>query len=148
MRPDFLPSCKNPKKHGSNPFARIARASRAFSNGEGLVKELLKIEADASAIYWRKRYGFELSFKDKVPDSWRVFDTRTRYWRGGRLGEKPPQFSNRHALHPINAMLSYGYQIAIGQMTRALAGLGFDPAFGFLHSDKPGSVFHTICSNR
>jgi len=122
---------------------RLAKAKPprwAFSNGEGLVQELLKIEADASAIYWRKRYGFELSFKDEVPDSWRVFDTRTRYWRGGRLGEKPPQFSNRHALHPMNAMLNYSYQIAVGQMTRALAGLGFDPAFGFLHAEKPGRL--------
>ena len=104
------------------------------------MQDLLLVESEASNRYWERWRGFQLRFKGDVPPSWLTFGTRTRYWRAGRLGEKPAQFGNRHALHPMNAMLNYSYQIGIGQMTRALAGLGLDPAFGFLHSEKPGRL--------
>jgi len=35
-------------------------------------------------------------------------------------------------------MLNYGYAIVLAQIIRALIARGLDPAFGFLHDDKPG----------
>jgi CRISPR-associated endonuclease Cas1 len=125
-------------------FRRLTKARPPsllkLTNGTGLVQDLLAIEAEASALYWRRWKGFALTFKDDVPHSWRTFQARVRFWRGGRLGEKPLQFGNRHAAHPMNAMLNYSYQVALGQMTRAIAGVGLDPCFGFLHSEKPGRL--------
>ena len=39
---------------------------------------------------------------------------------------------------PVNAMLSYGYTILAGQVASALAGVGFDPYIGYLHSSRYG----------
>jgi CRISPR-associated endonuclease Cas1 len=125
-------------------FARkLANAKpprKKLTHGTGIVQDLLLLESEISNRYWERWRGFELRFKGDTPLSWLTFGTRTRYWRAGRLGEKPQQFGNRHALYPMNAMLNYSYQIAIGQMTRALTGLGLDPALGFLHSEKPGQL--------
>src|SRR5262249_27407724 len=44
------------------------------------------------------------------------------------------------ALHPINAMLNYSGAIVVAQCARACTGLGLDPAFGVLHSTRPGMV--------
>jgi CRISPR associated protein Cas1 len=54
------------------------------------------------------------------------------------LGETGKQFSNRFALDPFNAMLNYAGGIIVAQCARACAGLGLDPAFGVLHSTRPG----------
>jgi CRISPR/Cas system-associated endonuclease Cas1 len=118
------------------------------------IQDAMAIEAEASAIAWRLRKGFSLSFKDgKFPGALAsgerrqdgckqpfaiAFTARARSWRTGRLGETGKQFSNRFALDPFNAMLNYSGAIIVAQITRASAGLGLDPAFGVLHSDRPG----------
>jgi CRISPR/Cas system-associated endonuclease Cas1 len=99
------------------------------------IQDAIAIEAEASATAWRLRKGFPLSFKD---GSTITFASRARSWRTGRLGETGKQFSNRFALDPFNAMLNYSGAIIVAQITRASAGLGLDPAFGVLHSDRPG----------
>jgi CRISPR associated protein Cas1 len=96
------------------------------------------IEAQCGGAYWRRWRGQELTFKGDHPPEWDVFKTRPRSWRTGRLGENGRQFSNRFALHPVNAMLNFGGSIIVAQCARALAGLGLDPAFGVLHSARPG----------
>jgi CRISPR-associated protein Cas1 len=48
--------------------------------------------------------------------------------------------SARNAADPGNAILNYAYAVVPGSVTRALIALGFDPAFGFLHADKPGRL--------
>ena len=93
------------------------------------------IEAEAGAAYWRGWKSPELVFKDGK----RVeFGTRARSWKTGRLGETGRQFSNRFALDPANAMIIYAGAIVVAQCARACAGLGADPAFGVLHSARPG----------
>jgi CRISP-associated protein Cas1 len=99
------------------------------------IQDAMVIEAEAGAAYWRLRKGFTLAFKD---GSTVALTSRARSWRTGRLGETGKQFSNRFALNPINAMLNYSGAIIIAQCVRASAGLGLDPAFGMLHSDRPG----------
>jgi CRISPR-associated protein Cas1 len=39
---------------------------------------------------------------------------------------------------PVNAMLSYGYVILTTQVASAVAGVGFDPYIGYLHSSRYG----------
>ena len=39
---------------------------------------------------------------------------------------------------PVNAMLSYGYTILTSQVASAVAGVGFDPYIGYLHSSRYG----------
>jgi CRISPR-associated protein Cas1 len=102
------------------------------------VEDAMVIEAACGGAYWRRWQGWELTFKGPVPDDWKTFAARPRSWRTGKLGETGRQFSNRFALHPINAMLNYGGSIIVAQCARALAGLGLDPAFGVLHSARPG----------
>jgi CRISPR-associated protein Cas1 len=101
------------------------------------IQHVLGAEAEASGMYWRMRKGFAISFKDNAPDGWCIFQGRMVARRGGRLGERGAVFGARHARHPLNAMLNYGYAVALAQTTRAIVGLGLDPCFGFLHGDKP-----------
>jgi CRISPR-associated endonuclease Cas1 len=103
-----------------------------------LVEEAIAAEAVATAAYWRGRRGFEMRFRDEVPPSWRFFIARGKR---AQLRHSPRfQASNRHATTPLGALLNYGYAVALAQVVRAIVGLGFDPAFGFLHSDKIGRV--------
>lgn len=46
--------------------------------------------------------------------------------------------SPRHAVHPVNAILNFGYSVVAGQLHRELAARGLDPACGFLHAPKDG----------
>jgi hypothetical protein len=81
----------------------IARESRAFSNGEGLVQELLKIEADASAIYWRMRYGFDLSFKVTRRKS-QMFKPNHSCSNSRSFGRRPNFTLNAHGNEAKNAL--------------------------------------------
>ncbi|MGH8628972.1 MAG: CRISPR-associated endonuclease Cas1 [Gammaproteobacteria bacterium] len=44
----------------------------------------------------------------------------------------------RHATHPINAILNYGYSMLAGQVERAAVIRGLDVAVGSLHADSDG----------
>jgi CRISPR/Cas system-associated endonuclease Cas1 len=79
-----------------------------------------------------------LKWKGEAPEGWEGFARRARSWKTGRLGEAGAQFSNRFALTPCNAILNYCGGIVAAQCTRAITGLGLDPAFGMLHSARPG----------
>jgi CRISP-associated protein Cas1 len=39
---------------------------------------------------------------------------------------------------PVNALLSYGYTVLTAQVASAVAGVGFDPYIGYLHSSRYG----------
>ncbi len=104
------------------------------------VDGVIAVEAQASLIYWRKFKGFELRFKERdIPPAWRMFATRgnARQLKSGRAALF---FANRDATSPLNAMSNYAYAVALAQVTRAICGLGLDPTFGFLHSDKVGRL--------
>ena len=45
---------------------------------------------------------------------------------------------NRHARHPVNALLNYGYAILESQVRIAIAELGIDPTIGYLHVCQSG----------
>jgi CRISPR-associated endonuclease Cas1 len=111
----------------------LARLERAR-----IVDDAIAVEAVATGAYWRTRRGFEMRFRDEVPPSWQFFIARGKR---AQLRHSPRfQASNRHATTPLGALLNYGYAVALAQVVRAVVGLGLDPAFGFLHSDKIGRV--------
>jgi CRISPR-associated protein Cas1 len=45
---------------------------------------------------------------------------------------------NRHATHPVNAMLNYAYAVLESQIRIATIAQGLDPTIGYLHSCRPG----------
>jgi CRISPR-associated protein Cas1 len=47
---------------------------------------------------------------------------------------------NRHATHPVNAMLNYAYAVLESQVRIATVAQGLDPTIGYLHSCRPGRV--------
>lgn len=60
----------------------------------------------------------------------KVGDERFR-WRG--RNRRPPRDA-------VNALLSFGYALLMSDCSGALAGLGLDPALGYLHEDRPGRL--------
>lgn len=63
-----------------------------------------------------------------------------RYWEAfGALVPDDVGFEGRVARPPgdvVNAALSYGYAILLGETTTACVAAGLDPAVGFLHADQ------------
>lgn len=45
---------------------------------------------------------------------------------------------NRHATHPVNAMLNYAYAVLESQVRIATVSGGLDPTIGYLHTCRPG----------
>jgi CRISP-associated protein Cas1 len=44
---------------------------------------------------------------------------------------------NRHASHPVNAMLNYAYAILESQVRMQIVAEGLDPTIGYLHTSTP-----------
>jgi CRISPR-associated protein Cas1 len=47
---------------------------------------------------------------------------------------------NRHATHPVNAMLNYAYAVLESQVRIATVSQGLDPTIGYLHTGRLGRV--------
>lgn len=47
---------------------------------------------------------------------------------------------NRHATHPVNAMLNYAYAVLESQVRIATVFKGLDPTIGYLHACRPRRV--------
>src|SRR5215213_9323765 len=47
---------------------------------------------------------------------------------------------NRHATHPVNAILNYAYAVLESQVRIAAVSQGLDPAIGYLHVCRLGRV--------
>lgn len=85
--------------------------------------EMLRLaEGRAAQLYWNQ-WNFELAHYKDFPEHWRQYSNRT----------SPLTGSGRKAVHPVNAMLNYGYTILAGRIERALVFEGYDPAAGALH---------------
>lgn len=60
-----------------------------------------------------------------------------------KRGEEDFRFSGRSRRPPldrVNALLSFGYVLLMQDCTAALSSVGFDPAVGYLHEDRPGRL--------
>jgi CRISPR-associated endonuclease Cas1 len=74
------------------------------------------------AVTWKR------TAKHPIPSEWQQIGTRSDL-----LSTR-----NRHARHPVNAMLNYGYAVLESQVRIACARLGLDPTIGYLHSNRSG----------
>jgi CRISP-associated protein Cas1 len=95
------------------------------------VPQIVTIEAHSAACYWRafRDMGLQEAKGGNLPRSWLRFANRN----------KGAQFlGNKHAQHPINAMLNYAYVVEAGRLAKALAAHGLALPIGFLHADRKG----------
>jgi CRISPR-associated endonuclease Cas1 len=99
----------------------------------GIYSSIPKIqgaEGAAACIYYAAWHGIPLKWsglkKRPIPDSWHEIGPRTMTWRKGSNG----------ATHPINAMLNYGYGMAISQVRAEVIAQGLDPLIGVAHSER------------
>lgn len=108
----------------------IARCEAALTTARS-VAEIVMIEAKAASVYWRSHRDLGLIERKggNLPASWRRFAYR---------GKGPEFLGNKHASHPISAMINYCVVVEAGRLARALAGAGMALQIGFLHSDKHG----------
>jgi CRISPR-associated protein Cas1 len=89
------------------------------------LNDLLLVEGRAAGAYWGLR-AFTLKHFKKWPKHWDEFDQRSSGLAGG----------NRHATHPINAVLNYGYGVLAARIKQRAFIFGLDTAAGFLHADN------------
>ncbi len=96
------------------------------------IETLRMLEAQAAGRYFAAWSGIDLSWKGTgrhpIPPEWRRIGVRQTMLRA----------DNRHAIHPVNAMLNYGYAVLEAQVRVACSEAGLDPTVGFLHSNRPG----------
>jgi CRISP-associated protein Cas1 len=95
------------------------------------VAEIVVIEANAASVYWRSWRDLGLIERKggNLPASWKRFAQRN----------KGPEFlGNKHAAHPISALVNYAVVVEAGRLARALTGEGMALQIGFLHADKHG----------
>ncbi len=61
-------------------------------------------------------------------------------WQHAGLRQSFVSGTNRHATHPVNAMLNYAYGVLESQVRIAAVAAGLDPSIGYLHACRPGRV--------
>src|SRR5262245_5193649 len=92
------------------------------------------LEAVAAQMYFATWRQLPLKWKEDrkrpIPDDWRFFTQRE-----SMIGSL-----NRHATHPVNAMLNYAYRILETQVRIAAVAAGLDPTIGYLHACRPGRM--------
>jgi CRISP-associated protein Cas1 len=108
----------------------IARCEAALITARS-VAEIVMIEAKAAGVYWRSWRDLGLIERKggNLPRTWLRFAQRNK---GAEF------LGNKHASHPISAMINYCVVVEAGRLARALAGEGMALQIGFLHSDKHG----------
>ena len=93
---------------------------------------LMLIEARAAAVYfqaWRETpIYWKGTNRHVIPPQWRSVGPRESFFSG----------RNRHATHPVNALLNYAYRMLESQVHIATIAAGLDPTIGFLHANREG----------
>jgi len=96
------------------------------------IDDLRLLEAWAAISYFAAWRTIPICWKGTtqkpIPPEWRQVGMRADVLRR----------SNRHARHPVNALLNYAYAVLEGQVRIAIAEVGLDSTIGFLHVCQPG----------
>ena len=102
----------------------IARCEAKLAEARS-VAEIVMIEAHAANAYWRswRDLGLIPRRGADLPRSWTRFANRNK---GAEF------LGNKHASHPINAMLNYCVVVEAGRLARALTAKGMALQVGFL----------------
>jgi CRISPR-associated protein Cas1 len=80
--------------------------------------------------------AYERYWPPSDPKDWHQIRPRTS--ANGKVGV------NRHASHPVNAMLNYAYAVLESHVRMEIVSQGYDPTIGYLHShqkDRAALVF-------
>jgi CRISPR-associated protein Cas1 len=93
------------------------------------VTELRALEANAAAAYFRAWRGVPIKWRGTsrrpIPDAWKAIEQRT----------SPFQLAgNRHAAHPVNAILNYAYAVLQSRIQIDAVAEGYDPTIGIMHA--------------
>jgi CRISPR-associated endonuclease Cas1 len=109
---------------------KIGEFQRRVKKAE-TIDEVRVFESLGAAEYWAAWRNIVIFFPKsdlrRVPEHWRVFDTR----------KSPLSGSQRLAANPANAILNYLYAVLESESRLALAVLGLDPGLGVIHADTP-----------
>jgi CRISP-associated protein Cas1 len=98
------------------------------------IDALLLVEAQAAYAYFAAWQMMPLRWKGTgrkpIPPEWHHVVARPSMVSG----------RNRHATHPVNAMLNYAYAVLESQVRITAVAQGLDPTIGYLHACRPGRV--------
>ena len=125
----------------------IARAETSLSELKSTppksVGELLAVEGNVAQGYFYAWRALDLKWKATkaypVPDEWRKFFSRSSLFKHRQ------RIGNRHATHPVNAMLNYVYGMLESRVRVEAIAEGYDPNIGVMHNrnlpDRHSFVF-------
>jgi CRISPR-associated protein Cas1 len=108
--------------------------TRLDNNSPQTVVELMALEANCAASYFRSWVGIPIKWRGTsrrpIPDNWRSIHQRS----------SPLHLSgSRNAAHPINAILNYAYAVLESQIRINAISEGYDPTLGIMHQGRDGS---------
>jgi len=118
-----------------NAISRLERRFSEIRNNKSLsISQLLGIEGDCAAAYFRAWHGVPLNWsgikRKPIPNNWLEIAPRNMLW----------QRHAQNARHPINAMLNYGYGILKSQLRSEVVAAGLDPSIGFVHGNYSNRI--------
>jgi CRISP-associated protein Cas1 len=93
-------------------------------------------------IEGRAAYAYFAAWQS-LPIKWKGLGRRAIPYDWHRVGQRQSMITskkkgrNRHASHPVNAMLNYAYAILESQVRMQIAAQGLDPMIGYLHTSTP-----------
>lgn len=97
------------------------------------IEDIRALEAIAAATYFNAWKGLPLRWRSTkrlpIPEAWLTIGPRRSMGRG-RFA------TNKHATHPLNAMLNYAYAVLRSQVQIEAAAEGYDPRRGIMHHDR------------
>jgi len=115
-------------KHQRDAKEISAKAPKSLS-------ALLGIEGRTAQAYFAAWQALPLKWKGLgrrgIPDEWHRVGQRQS------LNGTRQKGRNRHASHPVNAMLNYAYAILESQVRMQIVAEGYDPTIGYLHMSTP-----------
>ncbi len=116
-------------------LAQQRRALTALPRIRFRTMETLRlVEGRAALAYFRAWQSIPMRWKGigrrPIPDEWQRVGLRQSSVSG----------TNRHATHPVNAVLNYAYGVLETEVRIAVVAAGLDPTIGYLHACRPGRV--------
>ncbi len=113
-------------------LVKLQVALEELADGPETIEAVRLIEGRAALAYftcWREQpLKWKGIGRKPIPEEWHRCGTRQ-----GALGS-----TNRHAVHPVNAMLNYLYAVLESEVRVAAVTEGLDPTIGYLHARHPG----------
>lgn len=119
---------------GGTGLMKLQVALEELTAGPESVEAVRLIEARAALAYftcWREQpITWKGTGRKPIPEEWHRCGTRQ-----GVLGT-----TNRHAAHPVNAMLNYSYAALESHVRIAALTEGLDPTIGYMHAMHPSRL--------